>query len=229
MSTYTLSTNVTFTNAKFNMNPLWKMTYPELVTWLLGTSSLQENHPFHSKNMPDWVPAWVQFRQHAENLNKAVKAAENKDVEKAKERDQEHMNTLLSINTNACYVVMRAKHENDEELLHDMGYELKEKTKRSHSLRQVSKKQLQVKVKRGTELGSVVITIEKDPGAGLYRVQICKGEPAGEGSWSDTCTSKNCRITLRNLERASWCYVRAMSLGNNESSPWSAPVGIVVV
>jgi len=218
-----------FSNSTFNMMNLWKMSYPELVTWLLGTSSLQENHPFHGKNMPDWVPAWNQFRQHAENLNKAVKAAENKDVEKAKERDLEHADTLLSINTNACYVVMRAKHENNEELLHDMGYELKEKTKRNRAGHEVSKKQLQVTLKRGTEPGSLIVSIEKDLGAGLYQVQICKGEPAGENSWSDACTSKSCRIKLTNLERATWCYVRARSLGNNESSPWSAPVSIVIV
>lgn len=218
-----------FTNDAFNMSLFGKMSYPELITWLLGTATLQERHHFHGGTMPDWVPAWVRFRQHADTLTKTTKAAENKDTVKARERDQEHANTLLSINTNACYVVMRAQHEKDETLLHNMGYEVKEKAKRNQAGPSISRLPLKIRVKRGPTPGSVVLTFEKDPAAGLYQLQICKGEPTGEESWGDHGNYKKCRIHIENLDRASWYYFRFRSHGDNESSPWSAPVGIIVV
>jgi hypothetical protein len=38
-----------------------------------------------------------------------VKAAENKDRAKIKERDQAHADTLLSVSLNANYIVMRVE------------------------------------------------------------------------------------------------------------------------
>ena len=216
-----------FTNDIFLMNFL-KMTIPELTTWLLGTAALQEKNPFHCTTMPDWVPAWKRFREHADSLNTAAKAAENKDVAKMKARDDEQA-AALSININACYVVMRAKHENDDSLLHDMGYEIKEKTKRVHSSSSISQLPMLLKVKRGPEPGSVVVIFQKDPAAGLYQLQMCKGEPAGEETFGDQGSYKSLRNVISNLERASWFYFRGRSHGNNESSPWSIPVGIIVV
>lgn len=220
-----------FTNDIFVMN-FSKMSVPELTTWLLGTAALQEKNTFHGTTMPDWVPAWDRFRQHADSLNILGKEAENKDIVKMKARDDEQAAALLSININACYVIMRARHENDDSLLQGMGYEVKEKTKKAHashgsgSLLQVP---MILKVKRGPEPGSVVVFFQKDPAAGLYQLQICKGEPAGEESFADPIFFKSLRNVIVNLERASWYYFRGRTHGNNESGPWSAPVGIIVV
>ena len=220
-----------FSNDVFLM-PFNKMSVPELATWLLGTAALQEKNPFHGTTMPDWVPAWGRFRQHADSLNILGKAAENKDTAKMKARDDEQAATLLSININACYVIMRAKHENNDELLKDMGYEIKEKTKKAHAIHggmSLSQLPMILKVKRGPDPGSVVVTFQADPAAGLYQLQWCKGVPAGEESFGNEASYKNLRNILRGLESASWVYFRGRSHGNNESGPWSAPVGIVVV
>jgi hypothetical protein len=219
-----------FLNDLFVMN-FAKMTIPELTTWLLGTASLQEKHSFHGTTMPDWVPAWVRFRQHADCLTITAKAAENKDVAKSKERDDEQAAALQSININACYVIIRAKHENDDSLLHGMGYETKEKVKRTrlHQTTSISQVPLIVTAKRGPTPGSVVVNFQRDPGAGLYQLQICKGEPTGEESYGDGGSFKHTRTVVLDLNRASWYYFRGRSHGNNETSPWSAPVGIIVV
>src|SRR6185369_12045376 len=111
-----------------------KKSFPELIPWLLDTAILQEAHPFHGVTWPDWVPGAARFRQHAEALTVKGKAAENKDTEKGKERDEEHEDTLISISLNANYIVMRALHEKNETLLHNMGYPFKEKpAKKSHT------------------------------------------------------------------------------------------------
>jgi hypothetical protein len=209
--------------------PTQKMPILELATWLLGTAALQEKNPFHGSTMPDWVPGWAKFRQHAEALIHFSKAAENKDTARIKERDQEQAAALLSININACYVVMRAKAENNDELLHDMGYEFKEKTRKIHATNSISQLPMVLKLKRGPDPGSVVVLFQMDPAAALYQLQMCKGEPAGEGSFEDAGNFKALRNIINNLDRASWYYFRGRSHGNNETSPWSAPVGIIVV
>jgi len=217
-----------FTNDIFIMY-FHKMTIPELTTWLLGTASLQEKHPFHGTTMPEWIPAWEKYRQHAECLTIASKEAENKDVAKGKVRDDEHAATLLSINTNACYVIMRAKHEKNDELLHGMGYEIKEKTKKPHVSNSVSSLPMILTVRRGPVPGSAVINFQKDPAAGLYQLKFCKGEPTREESYGEPVGYKSTRVVIENLDRASWYYFSGRCHGNNEVGPWSAPVGIIIV
>jgi hypothetical protein len=217
-----------FTNDIYVM-PFAKMSIPELSTWLLGTAALQEKHPFHGTTMPDWIPAWGRFRQHSEALINFAKAAENKDTAKVKARDEELAAALQSININACYIVMRARHENNDELLHDMGYEFKEKTRRSHASISLSQLPMILKVKRGPDPGSIIVIFQMDPAAALYQLQICKGEPAGEDSFKDGGSFKGLRNVIPNLVGASWYYFRGRSHGDNETGPWSAPVGIIVV
>jgi hypothetical protein len=209
--------------------PCLKTSYSDLIHWLYDTATLQEAHPFHRDNWPDWVPGWGKFREHADLLAIAVKAAENKDREKTKERDQAHADTLVAVNLNANYIVMRSIHEKDESLLHNVGYQLKEKTKKgvlSSSLRDTP---LHPKAKHGEHPGSAAVTFERDPAARLYQLQICKGEPVGEESWGDYGLHKKCRVLANNLDRASWYYFRVRSHGDNEVGPWSAPVGIIVL
>lgn len=206
-----------------------KMSCTELIPWLLDTATLQEAHPFHGSNWPDWVPGASKFRQHADLLASAVKAAENKDREKVKERDQTHADTLLSVSLNANYIVMRWHHEKDESLLHNAGYVVKERTKKGYAQTSIRHTPSDLKIKNGPDTGSVTVRFERDPAAGLYQLQICKGEPVGEESWGDKGLYKSCRIVVNNLDRATWYYFRYRSHGDNETSPWSAPVGIIVV
>lgn len=215
------------TNNVFVMNHFAEMTYHELNGWLLGTATKQEQHPFHGKNTPDWVAGASRLRGHAEALTQKEEAAKHKDILAVKERDLERAATMESIHFNASYIVMRARYENDETLLHNTGYELKEQTKRSHASIPIAKLPLKVTVKRGDK-GSAVLTIERDPGAGLYQVQFCKGAPAGEESWQDLGNFKKVRIAVTDLERSGWYYFRVRSHGNNETSPWSIPVDIIV-
>ena len=214
---------------EFHMTNFPKMNFIALTTWLLDAATLQEAHPFHSANWPDWVPGAIKFRKHADSLTSAVKAAENMDREKAKVRDQEHADALLSIKLNANYIVMRSHHEKDESLLHNVGYVLKDKTKKSSGPTSVSSTPLVLKIKNGPDKGAVTITFERDPAAGLYQLQICKGDPISEESWGDYSFPKGCRVVASNLDRASWYYFRVRSHGDNETSPWSCPVGIIVV
>jgi hypothetical protein len=211
------------------MNRFAEMNHHALVGWLLDSATKQEQHPyFKSGETPEWAAGPARFRQHAVALSQKEEAAKFKDSHAMKERDQERAATLESIHNNAAYIIMRARHENDEGSLENTGHELKEKTKKAHAPVPISSLPLKVIAKRGDDPGSVVLTIERDPGAGIYQVQICKGTPTGEESWQDFGNFKKVRLFIPNLERSGWYYFRVRSLGDNEASPWSAPVDIIV-
>jgi len=217
------------TNNVFVMNHFADMSHHALVGWLLDAATKQELHPYHGKNTPDWVAGPARFRQHATVLSQKEEAAKFKDTQALKERDLERAATFDSININACYIVMRAFQENDETLLNNVGHDLKEKTKRAHSHSvPISTSPLKVTAKRGDQPGSIVLTIERDPGAGVYEVQFCKGPPTGEESWQGFGNFKKVRIFIPGLDRAGWYYIRVRSHGDNETSPWSIPIDIIV-
>lgn len=202
----------------------------ELMTWLHGTADLQEAHDFHGKTMPEWVPGAVKFRWHADELKPFADPAVLKDPAMSKLCEEKLWAARRSIKQNADYIWLRSEIENDESLRHGMGYEVKEKSlKRTYVHPRISAMPLMVGLKHGSEPGSILVIIEKDPAAGVYQVQICKGEPTGEDSWKDYGNFKSHRPMLQNLERASWIYVRARSHGDNETSPWSNPVCIIVL
>lgn len=224
-----LQSGIPLTNNVFVMNQFADMSHHALVGWLLDTATKQEQHPlFQPGTTPDWVIGPVHLRQHAATLSQKEEAAKYKDIQAVRERDLERVATLESIHSNACYIIMRARHQNDETLLLHAGHDLKEKTKRNYAPIPLSNQPLKVTVKRGDQLGSVVLTIEKDPGAGVYQVQFCKGVPTGEESWQDLGNFKKVRVFAPNLERAGWYYFRVRSHGDNETSPWSLPVDIIV-
>ncbi|WP_136523436.1 fibronectin type III domain-containing protein [Geomonas ferrireducens] len=223
-----LQSLIPVTNNVFVMSHFAEMNHLALVGWLLDAATKQEQHPFHGKDMPDWVAGPARFREHAAALSQKEEAAKYKDILAIKERDLERIATLESIHFNASYIVMRARHLNDESLLLNVGHELKEKTKRTHASTSVTKQQLKVTAKRGDHPGSIVLTIERDPGAGIYEVQFCKGAPTSEQSWQLLGNFKKVRIFIPDLERSAWYYFRVRSHGDNETSPWSAPVDIIV-
>lgn len=222
-----LQSSLPITNNIFAMNHFVMMSHHALVGWLLDTAAKQETLDLF-KDHPEWVAGPLRFRQHASALSQKEEAAKYKDTQAMKERDLERMATLESINNNACYVIMWARHQNDETILHHVGHEVKEKTKRVHAPASVSAQPLKVTVKRGDQPGSVVLSVERDPGAGIYQVQLCKGVPTGEDSWQNLGNFRKVRIFISDLERAGWYYFRIRSIGDNETSPWSAPVDIIV-
>lgn len=89
------------TNSVFAMSVFVDMNNPALAGWLTDAATLQEQHPFHGKNTPEWVAGPPQFRQHAVALTEKDEAAKNKDTEAAKLRDLERAATLESIHANA--------------------------------------------------------------------------------------------------------------------------------
>ncbi|MCM0080144.1 fibronectin type III domain-containing protein [Geomonas sp. Red32] len=220
--------NYPITNNVFDMSQFVTMSHRAIIGWLSTAASKQDKHVFFGADKPDWAPGPVRFREHMSNLERKEECARFKDTQALKELDLERAATLESIHMNAAYIVIMARHKNDDSLLDNTGHDFKDHTKKAYTHTSVSRLPLKVTAKRGDEPGSLVITVERDPGAGVYEVQLCKGVPAGDESYSTYGNYKSVRIFIPGLERAGWYYIRVRSHGNNETSPWSAPVDIIV-
>ena len=205
-----------------------QMSIDKLVYWLRDSATLQEAHPFHKVDWSTWAPGALKFRQHADELLDAAKAVETKEPGTVKKRDQAHEEALWSIDLNASYIAVRARAAKDDSVLSNCGYVLKEKNKRSYTHASLRSQPSVVKLKN-SGIGEVTVIFPKDPAAGAYQMQICKGHPTGDESWGEQGMYKNCRPVVTGLDRANWYYFRVRSIGDNETGPWSAPVGIIVV
>lgn len=204
------------------------MAPPELMTWLDDAAILQAAHVKISTQKDGWVPGAPQFKEHKENIEREWQKASALNLDTTKELEEATAAALNDVNTNASYLVLRAKHEKDEAWLHNNGYQTKEKTKRIYD-RGVSTAALVLRAKNGPNVAEVTVSWEKDPGAGSYQLQICKGHPQGEESYVDYGYLRKVRAVIGNLERACWYYFRVRSIGNNEIGPWSEAVGIIVI
>lgn len=211
---------------RFHMNQA-DMDPPEFAMWLDDTATLQAAHTKISTQKDEWVPWAPQFRGHKEAISKEWEKAVAMNVATTKELEEATAAALEDVYINASYLVLRAKHEKDDAWLHNNGYQLKEKVKRTYD-RGVSSVPLVPRVKNGPNIAEVTVSWERDPGAGSYLLQICKGHPQGEESYADYGYLKKVRTVVGNLERACWYYFRVRSIGNNESGPWSEPVSIIV-
>ncbi|QWV96388.1 fibronectin type III domain-containing protein [Geomonas nitrogeniifigens] len=211
---------------KFVMNHA-DMDPPELVLWLDDAATLQAAHPKISTQKDGWVPGADQFRGHKEAISREWERATALNQLTTKELDAVISAALEDVHINASYLVLRAKHEKDDAWLHNNGYQPKEKTKRTYD-RSVGSVALMLRAKNGPNIGEVTLIWVRDPGAGSYLLQICKGHPQGEESYADYGYLKKVRTVVGNLERASWYYFRIRSIGNNELGPWSEPVAIIV-
>jgi hypothetical protein len=156
-------------NSIFDMSVFDYMRIHELIGWLLDTAGKQEKDPIFGEDRPKWVAGPPEFRAHASALSQKSDAAKNKDIQLMKEFDQEREATLYSIHINAAYIVARAHHSQDDTILQGKGYEIKEKTRKARGVSpSISRQPSKLTAKRGDTEGSAVLTIERDPGAGVY-------------------------------------------------------------
>lgn len=204
-----------------------EMTPRELIVWLEDAATLQDAHEHIRVKKDGWVPGASQFRQHKEVLSKCLDDLAANNETKSKELDQAVAAAQEDININANYILLRARQEKSDAWLHNNGYQLKEKLKRNYSkvIRAIA---CLLRAKNGPNIGEVTLSWEKDLAAGSYQLQMCKGKPQGEESYADQGYFTKIRTVVGNLERASWYYFRIRSIGNNETGPWSEPVGIIV-
>lgn len=211
---------------RFLMNHA-EMDPPNLMLWLEDAATLQAAHEKISALTEEWVPWAPHFRKHKEAIAMALQNAAAQNLATTTELEEKVAATVEDVHINANYLVLRARKEKDDAWLHNNGYQLKEKPKRIYD-RAVSAMALLLRLKNGPNIAEVTVSWDRDPGAGSYQLQICKGHPQGEESFGDFGFFTKVRTIAGNLERASWYYFRVRSIGNNETGPWSEPVGIVV-
>ncbi|GFO54237.1 hypothetical protein GMSM_12440 [Geomonas sp. Red276] len=204
-----------------------EMSPMDLMLYLEDTATLQDAHPKISVEKDGWVPGAPEFRQHKQRIAKELENAAALKVSTTKELEEARAAAVEDIMINADYMVLRARQSKDDSWLHNNGYQMKDKLKRSLN-RMISAIALVLRVKNGPGKGEVTVSWDKDPVAGSYQLQFCKGEPQGDESYADHAYCTKVRTVISNLDRANWYYFRGRSIGHNETGPWSDPVGIIV-
>lgn len=211
---------------RFLMNHA-EMDPPGLMLWLDDAATLQAAHTKISAEIDKWVPWSPQFRAHKETISKELDRAIALNLTTTKELELAIAAAVFDINTNGNYLVLRAKHEKDDSWLHNNGHQWKEKPKRNYD-KIVSAIALLLRLKNGPNIGEVTVSWDRDPAAGSYQLQMCKGIPQGDESFADYGLFRKVRTVVSELERACWYYFRVRSIGDNEVGQWSEPVGIIV-
>lgn len=203
------------------------MDPPELILWLGDASTLQRGHALISTKMDEWVPGPTRFDEHKAKIAKCLEDAAALKLETTDELEEAVSDAVEDITINANYLALRARHDKNDAWLHNSGHHQKEKPKRNYN-KMVSMIASLLAAKNGPGMGEVTLSWDKDPAAGSYQLQICKGTPRGEDSWTDQGYFTKVRTVINNLERGGWYYFRVRSIGNNQTGPWSETVEIIV-
>jgi hypothetical protein len=187
-------------------------------------------HPFFKENWPSFLTHPLQLKEQLNAYNESVEAADldgGRKNMKAREdrRNAAHASTILM----GQYVVMRSVSENDKTLLETVGLKLKNRPKSSVKPAASSPMPPTVTAKHGKASRRVVLSYSKVAGGGSYEIQICRGDPNVESSWSVVGQYKQCRVEIEGLEPAQTVYFRVRCHGAGEPGPFSNIVSIIVL
>jgi len=200
---------------------------PNFIIYLGGIADALKVHNDY-QNLPEEVPNSEKFRDLANRLTEAVKAAQYGDSQKKAERDAIRVEGEEAAVALANWAVIRYLATKDSGLLANLGIALKKPA--AKNLNQASVTAPQVKAKRGKISGTVILSSPKVPGCASLEVQFCQGDPMQEQSWSAGEHFPHCsHMELTGLELGKMYHFRVRCLGNNGHGPWSAIVSLIVV
>lgn len=205
------------------------LTHPELVMTLGKLADSLLVHPVFKEDWPSFVPHPTTLKEQVADFQESVHAAANGDRLKMSERAAKRDVAVLSGTLIAQYLVMRALHENNTNLLNDVG--LKRKTK---AIRNTNKPvsivaPTGITVKDGPVSGTVIARCNRMPGAANYEVQVTVADPASEDGWHTVGHFLHCRsMEVKGLEPATKCNFRIRCHGPTGPGPWSATTSFII-
>jgi hypothetical protein len=148
------------------------------------------------------------------------------------ERDAYREKAVLAISLALTYAGMRYLRENNFELITNLGVEhKKQKSQTRHTAPSEIGAPDKVQLVYGNNSGTLRVLFPKVPGAILYYVQACLGDPNDEAAWNKEWQFTKIRggVELTGLEPGKVYYFRVRCLGHAGLGPWSAYVHIMVV
>lgn len=204
-----------------------KLSHGDFILKLYNLADRLQDHAAF-KDHPEYVPGPTTFRDLAGLLQKSVDAAAHGDKQKIEELDGVRAKSAAAITFAGQHVVMVSTYRGDPAMLNNIGLDLRHRTYSKPSNNSPGKLS-KLGLKNGATSGTVVVTVNKMPGAGSIDLQITDGDPTVESSWRSLERSYQCRTEVKGLEPVKRYYFRARFHNAGGAGPWSAIVNIVVV
>ena len=145
------------------------------------------------------------------------------------ERDRTRLIMEQILKDFAPYPEVLAKNANDVTLLDITGYDRYQSHSGPVPAPSVTEGP-QLKLKRATISGVIILSISKVPGTGTYETQLCTGDPSVPGNWKTALMTTKCRsIELTGLTPGQLYYIRARAIGSKGPGAWSDVASMMAV
>ena len=190
----------------------------KFVAKLTGHSSFQE--PW-----PDWVASLKQLTEKSNMLDAAELEAEGHDKYKIGRRNSLNVDLKKDLKGSIQHVEMVA--QGNVELLNSLGLNMRRiPVRRSSPLPMLAPL---LTVVHGTESGTLKGKVVKCPGAKMYLVQICEGDPTVEANWVRVDVFSIQSFQVKGLVPGRTYYLRARCYGSSGTGPWSSIATIIAL
>jgi len=205
-----------------------KLSHGDYILMLYTLADKLEGH-LAFQDLPEHVPGPPRFRDYAEQLTKAVEAAKYGDKHKGAERDELRARSQQDITFAAQHAVMVSVHRNDPSMLANIGLEQKQRTYTRTPTIGIPGMPSKLTVKNGSAPGTVIASVNREPGAGSIEVQYTEADPAIEAFWKSAGMFYQCRMEVKGLESVKRYHFKVRYHGSSGAGPWSAIVNLVVI
>lgn len=208
----------------------FKLPHIELAILIINIADAFAVHPGFQIPFPSTVPDPKELNDIGTHYNVLSIAAKSGDRGKMAERDAFRPKAVQHSALMLTWAAMRSLRENDPSLISNLGVEPKKKAQsknRTHSLVEAPKG---IQAIHSRFSGAVTVSVAKVPGAILYMVQACQGDPTKDESWSHVTQSPTCKgIEMTGLEPGKMYYFRVRCYGHAGYGPWSAIVSLMAI
>lgn len=187
-----------------------------------------EFHEAFKMEVPEYVTKSPKLRQMAEELGKARDAAAGGDRDRTAEKKALLAAGQLALAMNAHHIGMLSLARNDQGMLANCGYELKQRGS-SKQLPNLLDLFPEVFVKHGSASGVVVVMVKRIKSTANIELRMTDQDPTVEASWGSKGMHTKSRIELKGLEPAKRVHFRARYHEDGNAGPWSSAVSIIVL
>ena len=190
-----------------------------------------ETHVAFEGETPDYVSKAEKLRRIAGGLEVARDAAAGGDKGKVKELKSLWAEAQLCLDINAFHISLLSFARNDRSILHNAGYELRQKPGRNKpavNLLDITP-ELSVKHLAGVSGGIVVKVKRIKRKNASVEIQMTDQDPKIEASWYSKGIHNKSRIEYRGLQPITKIYIRTRYHADGCTGQWSSVVGIVII
>jgi len=184
------------------------------------------------KEVPEGIPHGTEIKEVGTRYHDLSYAVLTGASGSKSERDAYREKAVLAISLALTWAGIRYLRENNLELITNLGVEHKKKAQTRHTTvpGEIGAPG-PVELVYGNNTGTLRALFHKVPGAILYYVQACLGDPNDEAAWNKEWQFSKIKggVVLTGLEPGKVYYFRVRCRGHAGLGPWSTYVHIMVV